>query len=494
MRNSKQIALIALIALVLSSAGSTSAAERLPNIVVLLADDLGYGELGCQGNEQIPTPQIDSIAGKGVRFTQGYVTAPFCSASRAGLLTGRYQTRFGFEFNPIGAQNEDPDAGLPVGEKTLADVLVDAGYVTGLVGKWHLGGTARYQPMRRGFDEFFGFLHEGHYFTPPPYRNTTTWLRRKVLPGGGEGRWRSSDDRLIYSTHMGNTEPDYDADNPIYRAGQPVAEPEYLTDAFTREAVDFIERNADKPFFLYVAYNAVHSPLQATNAYVDKFAHIEDIQRRIFAAMLANLDESVGSILGKLRDEKLERDTLVFFLSDNGGPTRELTSSNLPLRDGKGSVFEGGLRVPFMAQWPGRLPAGETYTEPVISLDIFATAAAVADAPLPKSNQYDGVDLLPYLTEKRASRPHDRLFWRTGSRTAIRVGDWKLLKNPRRSANPDWQLYNLADDLAEQRDLSKTEPSKRRELVAAWEELNIQMSDPVWNPRRPKRNSKERTK
>ena len=197
-------------------------------------------------------------------MTQGYVTAAYCSASRAGLLTGRYQTRFGYEFNPIGAQNEDPAAGLPTSERTLADVLVNAGYVTGLIGKWHLGGTAKYHPIRRGFDEFFGFMHEGHYFVPPPYRQATTWLRRKVLPGGGMGRWTSTDGRSIFSTHMGYTEPDYDADNPIYRAGQPVDEQNYLTDAFTREAVDFIDRNADRPFFLYLAYNAVHSPALAS--------------------------------------------------------------------------------------------------------------------------------------------------------------------------------------------------------------------------------------
>ena len=241
-----------------------TAAERLPNVVILLADDLGYGETGCQGNKEIPTPHIDSLADGGVRMTQGYVTAAYCSASRAGLLTGRYQTRFGYEFNPIGAQNEDPTAGLPTSERTLADVLVNAGYVTGLIGKWHLGGTAKYHPIRRGFDEFFGFMHEGHYFVPPPYRQATTWLRRKVLPGGGMGRWTSTDGRSIFSTHMGYTEPDYDADNPIYRAGQPVDEQNYLTDAFTREAVDFINRNADRPFFLYLAYNAVHSPALAS--------------------------------------------------------------------------------------------------------------------------------------------------------------------------------------------------------------------------------------
>lgn len=459
-------------------------AGQSPNIVLFLADDLGYGETGCQGNPQIPTPHIDSIAANGVRFTQGYVTAPFCSASRAGLLTGRYQTRFGHEFNPTGAHNEDPDAGLPTTEKTLADVLVDAGYVTSLVGKWHLGGTARYNPIRRGFDEFFGFLHEGHYFVPPPYDGVTTWLRRRVLPGGGKGRWTVPGGRLIYSTHMGNTEPDYDADNPIYRAGQPVPEPAYLTDAFTRESLSFIDRQANNPFFLYVAYNAVHSPLQGADAYMRKFGHIEDIQRRIFAAMLANMDDSVGAILDKLREKKLEDNTLVFFISDNGGPTAELTSSNKPLRAGKGSVYEGGLRVPFLAQWKGTLPKGKIYREPVISLDVFATATSLAGAKLNKRKVYDGVDLVPHLTGKNKGRPHEQLFWRTGNRSAIRLGDWKLLRNPGRGQSSAWQLYNLANDIGEQHNLADQNPDKVRELLAAYEKMNSKMIEPVWTARR----------
>lgn len=460
-----------------------AAPKKLPNIVLLLADDLGYGELGCQGNPEIPTPHIDSLAANGVRFTQGYVTAAFCSASRAGLMAGRYQTRFGYEFNPIGAKNEDPNAGLPVGEKTLADVLVNAGYVTALVGKWHLGGTAKYNPIRRGFDEFFGFLHEGHYFVPPPYHGATTWLRRKVLPGGGSGRWISADQKLVYTTHMGNTEPDYDADNPIYRAGQPVEEKEYLTDAFTREAVGFIDRNADKPFFLYLAYNAVHSPLQGADKYMEKFAHIEDIQRRIFAAMLANLDDSVGAVLKKLREKGVEENTLIFFFSDNGGPTRELTSSNLPLRDGKGSVYEGGIRVPFIAQWKGRLPRKMTYDLPVISLDVFGTAAALAGVKLDKRRKYDGVNLMPYLAGNQRGRPHDELFWRIGNRAAIRKGDWKLLRNPVRGRPAAWQLYDLANDISEENDLAGKNPAKLRELLKAWEKTNAEMIDPVWNPR-----------
>jgi arylsulfatase A-like enzyme len=457
--------------------------DSRPNILVLVADDLGYGELGCQGNSQIPTPHIDSIARNGVRFTQGYVTAPYCSASRAGLLTGKYQTRFGYEFNPVGALNEDPAAGLPVSERTLADHLREAGYATGLIGKWHLGGTAKYHPYRRGFDEFFGFLHEGHYFVPPPYRGVTTMLRRRTLPTGGKGRWTSRDGQLVLSTHLGYNEPDYDADNPIYRGGQPVEEREYLTDALTREAVDFIGRNAERPFFLYLAYNAVHSPLQGADAYMRKFSSIDDVHRRIFAAMLSNLDDSVGSVLRKLRDEKLEENTLVFFISDNGGPTRELTSSNAPLRGEKGQVYEGGIRVPFLLQWKDRLPGGGEYENPVISLDIFATASRVAGHALPPD--IDGVDLLPFIAGNRQGRPHESLFWRLGNRTAIRVGDWKLLKDrPQQNSDDAWELYNLASDLSESHNLAGSETQRLRQLKDEWNRFNDRMIDPVWSPGR----------
>ena len=494
MNFSRQFAAVfCLVACVVSDASTTAgaaekdasdrASRRRPNILLLLADDLGYGELGCQGNPEIPTPHIDSIARNGVRFTQGYVTAPYCSASRAGLLTGKYQTRFGYEFNPVGALNEDPDAGLPVSERTLADHLHDTGYATGLIGKWHLGGTAKYHPYRRGFDEFFGFLHEGHYFVPPPYHGVTTMLRRRTLPTGSKGRWTSRDGQFVLSTHMGYDEPHYDADNPIYRGGQPVEEHEYLTDALTREAVDFIDRNAERPFFLYLAYNAVHSPLQGADAYMRKFAHIDDIQRRIFAAMLSNLDDSVGLVLQKLREEGLEDDTLIFFISDNGGPTRELTSSNAPLRGEKGQVYEGGIRVPFLLQWKGKLPPGATYDKPVISLDVFATASKVAEHAAPAG--IDGVDLLPYLTGQHDGRPHESLFWRLGNRTAIRAGDWKLLKNPsRRNGDDAWELYHLANDVGESRDLASHEPQRVQEMIAAWKQFNGQMIDPVWQPGR----------
>ncbi|QEG38111.1 sulfatase-like hydrolase/transferase [Roseimaritima ulvae] len=470
-------------ALFLTAATSIlAAADQQPNIVVLFADDLGYGELGCQGNPEIPTPHIDSIASNGVRFTDGYVAGPNCSPSRAGLLTGRIPTRFGYEFNPTGAFNEQPGFGLPVAEITIAETLQNAGYTTGLIGKWHQGGTADYHPFRHGFDEFFGFLHEGHYFVPPPYKGVTTMLRRKRLPGGLTGRWVGKKG-LIYTDHMGHNEPDYDADNPITRGGQPVVETEYLTDAFTREAVDFIDRHDDKPFFLYLAYNAVHSPLQGADAYMEKFSHIEDIQRRIFAAMLSNMDDSVGAVMAQLRKSGLEENTIVFFLSDNGGPTRELTSSNFPLRGSKGEMYEGALRVPFMMQWKGKIPAGQTYEKPVSSFDIFATATANSEGAI-APEVVEGVDLVPFVTGKKTGPPHETLFWRQGGRSGLRHGDWKIVrmggwKGLSNSQTP-WELYDLSKDLSEEANLAKSNPERLNELVELWEKMNGEMAEPLF--------------
>ena len=467
-----------LVALLFMAASEVAAEADNPNIIVLLADDLGYGELGCQGNEEIPTPHIDSIAANGVRFTNGYVTGPNCSPSRAGFLSGRIPTRFGYENNPIGHRNETPASGFPTSETTLAETMQDAGYTTGLLGKWHLGGTAAYHPFRHGFEEFFGFMHEGHYFVQPPYEGVTTMLRRKTLPDGEVGRWIGKK-KLIYHKWPSN-EPDYDADNPIIRGGQPVMETEYLTDALTREAVDFIDRHDDKPFFLYLAYNAVHSPLQGADAYMRKFSHIQDIQRRIFAAMLANMDDSVGAVMKQLRKSGLEENTLVFFLSDNGGPTRELTSSNAPLRGQKGMMYEGGLRVPFMVQWKGTLPKGKVYNHPVTSLDIYATAAANAKATAPEN--IEGVDLIPYLTSKRSDRPHDTLFWRQGNKAGLRHGDLKLVRMGGRKAvgNAKWELYDLSKDISEERNLAKANPEHLSELVALWKKMNGEMQEPLF--------------
>ena len=457
----------------LFAAGPAAVAADRPNIIFIVADDLGYGELGCYGGKDIPTPQIDSIARQGVRFTNAYVTAPFCAASRAALLTGRYQTRFGFENNPIGAANADPAIGLPLTETMLPEVLRNAGYATALIGKWHLGGAPIFNPQRRGFDTFFGFLHEGHYYVPPPWKDHVTWLRRRTLPDGGTGRWTSPDGRLVWSTHLGNFEPDYDADNPLLRNSQPVDEKANLTDALTREAEEFVTRHKAQPFFLLLAYNAVHSPLQGADAYLEKFAHIADIQRRIFAAMLAQLDDGIGRVLARVRSEGLEQRTMIVFLSDNGGPTRELTSSNRPLRGEKGALLEGGIRVPMMLQWKGRVPPG-VEQRMVSALELFPTAVTAAGGKAPV--KLDGVDLLPHLG--RNDGPiRTQHYWRVGPQAAFRAGEWKIYRG--RGART-WQLFNLVNDIGEEHDLGAANPAKLAELEQGWEALNREMVEPLW--------------
>ena len=426
-------------------------APKRPNIVVIVADDLGYAELGCQGSADIRTPHIDSIARHGVRFTSGYVTAPVCSPSRAGLLTGRYQQRFGHELNAIGPQNRLPHVGLPTAERTIADNLRAAGYATGIVGKWHLGGTEPYHPQRRGFDEFFGFLHEGHFYVDGHRSQAVSLLRPN--------------------------EPPYDEQNPLLRGMQPVVDFGYLTGAFTREAVAFIERHRDRSFFLDLPYNAVHSPMQATEDDLVRFPEIKDRKRRIFAAMLAALDEGVGAVLGKLRETGLMQDTLVIFVSDNGGPTAELTSSNAPLRGGKGQLYEGGIRVPFLMQWESHLPGGVVYDRPVSSLDVLPTALAAAGVKRADGAKLDGVDLLPYLGGRKDGSPQERLYWRYGGKAAIREGRWKLVRD---GGEKHWELYDLDKDIGEADDMAARQSEVVARLRAAWERWDSGLIQPLW--------------
>jgi arylsulfatase B len=443
----------ALLALLPPLPGSVHAAPpgRPPNIVLILADDLGYPELGCQGAADVRTPHIDAIARHGIRFTSGYVTSPVCSPSRAGLLTGRYPQRFGHELNALGPQNRLPHVGLPTSEKTIADYLGAAGYATGAIGKWHLGGTEPYHPQRRGFGEFFGFLHEGHFYVGDRRTKAVSLLRPD--------------------------EPPYDDQNPVLRDTQPVGDFGYLTEAFTREALAFIDRHRDRPFFLYLPYNAVHSPMQATEKDLGRFHEITDRKRRVFAAMLSALDEGVGAVLGKLREAGLTKNTLVVFLSDNGGPTAELTSSNAPLRGGKGQLYEGGVRVPFLLQWMGHLPGGVVSDRPVSSLDVLPTALAAAGVQSPDQAKLDGVDLLPHLVGRNDGLPHERLFWRYGGKAALREGRWKLVRD---GAHQPWELYDLGKDVGESDDQAARKPEVVGRLVAAWGRWDAGMIQPLW--------------
>ena len=420
--------------------------KRKPNILVILSDDMGYADVGFHGCKDIPTPNLDALAASGVRFTNGYVSGPYCSPTRAGLMTGRYQTRFGHEFNP-GSGN----GGLPLTETTLADRLKAAGYITGLVGKWHLGGQPQFHPRRRGFDEFFGFL------------------------GGGHNYFRSAG---------------------IFRDFAPVDEEEYLTDAFGREAAAFIDRHQSQTWFLYLAFNAVHTPMQADDARLNKFTGIEDKKRRTYAAMMSALDEAVGRVMKKLSAAGLQDDTLVFFINDNGGPTMPGTtinsSRNDPLRGSKRTTLEGGIRVPFLVSWPGRIKPG-VYNEPVIQLDAHVTALAAAGAEVQPQWQLDGVNLLPFLSGRKTGAPHDALYWRFGRQTAIRMGDYKLV---RYDSNADTRtgvrnqpvtaarLYRLSDDIGETKDLADALPDKAKELQSKWDVWNATLVKPLWGDRK----------
>ncbi|MFI5401754.1 MAG: sulfatase [Planctomycetota bacterium] len=404
------------------------AGERPPNIVIILADDLGYADLGVQGSGDLATPHIDALAREGARFTNGYASAPVCAPTRAGLLTGRYQQRFGFEFNA--PEPRATEYGLPREEATLAERLKVRGYATGMVGKWHLGFRPELTPARRGFDEFFGFLGGMRSYFPRPKAD------------------------------------------PVLRGEVPVKETEYLTTAFGREAAAFVERHRDEPFLLYLAFNAVHAPLQAPDTDVGRFKDITDPKRRIHAAMVASMDDAVGALLEKISHTGLEERTLVFFLSDNGGPTRETAASNAPFRGRKGQVYEGGIRVPFLVRWKGRVGA-QVRDEPVISLDVAATVLAAAGVEIPKT--FDGVDLLPLLDGKNARPPRDALFWRYGDQSAVRAGEWKLVVREGRE-----ELFHLGRDAGERKDLAAAEPERAKALREAYAKWAAGLAPPRW--------------
>lgn len=422
------------------------AQTRRPNIVIIVADDMGYADIGVHGSKDIPTPNIDSLAKAGLRFTDAYVSGPYCSPTRAGLLTGKYPQRFGHEYN-IGIAPAHADAGLPVNETTVADRLRAAGYRTAVFGKWHLGSAPRFHPMERGFDEFFGFLHGTHeYMTPTP---------NEV--------------------------------NPLYDGKKTVTEPAYLTDVLADRAVDFINRHRMQPFFLYLAFNAVHVPLQATDKYMNRFPNIADKDRRIYAAMLSAMDDGIGKTLAALDHDN----TIIFFFSDNGGPTivgGVNGSSNAPLKGSKRMTYEGGIRVPFIVKWKGRLAPSTIYSQPVIQLDVLPTALAAAGVKLGHVN-LDGVNLLPFLTGDRKGGPHEILYWRLGALMAIRKGDWKLLRMSDTGFKEDptpltdlskLELYNLKDDISETNNRAAAQPKKVRELADEWTRWTKGLSMPLW--------------
>lgn len=412
-----------------------------PNIVLILADDLGYGDLGVTGSKQLKTPHIDMLAKNGIFFPQAYVSAPVCSPSRAGLITGINQVEFGHDNNIGGNQpGFDPDfMGLPLDQKTIADHLSATGYVNGLIGKWHLGDAAQFHPLKRGFQEFWGYTGGGHdYFKSHP---------------NGKG-------------YLSPLESNFKTPQEI----------SYLTDDKGDECVSFIKRHKKKPFFLFASFNAPHTPMQALEKDLALFGHITDKKRRTYAAMVYRLDVNVGKIIEALKKEGLTENTLVVFLSDNGGPVFSNASLNAPYNGSKGILLEGGVHVPFIMSWPGVLPKGQTYEHEVSALDLTPTFLVLAGVAKKDGHPFSGKNLLPYILGEKTDAPHTNLKWRFTISAAIREGDWKLIRLPDRLP----LLFHLPTDISEKKNLSLENIEKTQELLKKLGDWDVGLPHPVF--------------
>jgi arylsulfatase A-like enzyme len=423
------------------SAQSAHSNQGKPNFILIVADDLGFADLSLHGSKQIPTPNIDRLAAEGINFTQGYVSAPVCAPSRAGLMTGKNQVKFGFDNNL--AENQpgfNPEfRGLPLSEKTIADRLKPLGYVSGLIGKWHLGEGESFHPLNRGFDEFWGYQGGGHdYFTSQP-----------------DGKGYLSPIECNYKTPQSIT---------------------YITDDKGDECVGFIKRHKNQPFFLFASFNAPHTPMQATKADLELFSHIQDEKRRTYCAMVHRLDINVGRIMKTLEEEGLSENTVIVFISDNGGPCDQNASVNAPLNGQKGILLEGGIRVPFIMKWTGQIPSGKTFEHPVISLDLAPTFIELAGGKISEDDKLDGVNLIPFITGKTKERPHELFNWRFTISAVVREGDWKLVRLPDRLP----MLFNLAEDISEQNDVALQNPERTKTMLKQLGLWDVSLPHPVF--------------
>ncbi len=464
---------------------------NLPNIILIIVDDLGYSDLGSYGNKNIHTPNIDALGRNGVRFTQAYVTSPICAPSRMGIITGRYQQRFGAEFmlydkfaptvkktiarhflsgknKPEGLSTLKPDfflnrsayaTDLPATEITIATLLKQKGYHTGYVGKWNLSSTPDVYPDMYGFD--YSYYFQGALSRYVDETSDSSHYINRHLP------WAFSE-IPAWAPRQGGT---------AIREGRTIVrDTGYLTFSFADKAIGFIEQNKGNPFFLTLSFNAPHDPFQVPKKYFDRVTTETDTIKRVYYGMIEALDDAVGNVMNRLEKEGLLNNSLIFFISDNGGATYTRATDNAPLRGGKCTHFDGGISVPFFIQYPKAIHPGKAYTGAVSSLDIFSTIAAVSGASLP-DKIYDGVNLLPYL-DSNTGIPHDTFFWRSGYSKAFRKGEWKLYVNEKNKAT---YLFNIATDREEKYDRSRTEPAKLKELMddlKQWELKNT--IDPLW--------------
>ena len=420
-------------------------AQEKPNIILLYSDDAGYADFGFQGSETMKTPNLDKLASEGVIFTQGYMSGSTCGPSRAGLFTGRYQQRFGFEENNVDgfmsevSAKDGEEMGVPLSEKMMGEYLKELGYATAYYGKWHLGGADRFHPTKRGWDEFYGFRGGARSYWAYP----------------GEYDYRMN---LLEKNFGTFEEPD-----------------KYLTDELAEAAVDFIERNKDRPFFAVLAFNAVHTPMDATDEDMQLYPELSGLRQQV-AAMTSGLDRACGKVLNKLVELGIDDNTIVVFTNDNGGPTDKNGSCNWPLAGSKSNQLEGGIRVPFVMKWPGQIEAGSQYTKPIISLDLIPTFVMAAGGDAESVTTLDGVNIMPFLNNEEIGRPHETLFWKKEVRAVIRKGDWKLMRHMDRPA----ELYNIAEDISERNNLADQYPEKVKEMFKELYEWEMTLGRPAW--------------
>jgi len=414
------------------NADNVDSFSEKPNVIVIIADDAGYIDFGFMGSEDLETPEIDKLAQSGVIFTDAHVSATVCGPSRAGLITGKYQQRFGFEANGTG-YGDSGDIGLSDDVVTMADVFKQNGYKTIAMGKWHLGGTESDHPNSRGFDEFYGFMAGSRSYFPieSPTKN-----------------------------------------NMLQHNGTRVKFEGYLTDVLGDQSLKYVEENKDQPFFMYLAYNAVHTPMEAKAEDLEKY---KNHPRKTLAAMTWSLDQNVGNLRDKLSKLGILDNTLIYFLSDNGGAHNN-DSKMGPLKGWKGNKFEGGHRVPFLVSWPGTITGKQTFDGLTSALDIFTTSIDAASIQKDESLDLDGVSLLPYLKNEKQGDPHNKLFWRKLDEAGARIGDHKLI----RLNDFGFTLYNLEKDLGETIDISKIEVETFKTVVNELETWETKLLKPLW--------------
>jgi arylsulfatase A-like enzyme len=459
------------------AAPAEAAAAQKPNIIVILADDLGYADISAYGIHRIDTPNIDSIGNEGIMFTDGYASAPVCAPSRAGLQTGRYQDRFGFEFNNGPALRDLVQGlGLAVGEITIADQLRKNGYHTGAIGKWHMGSQDQFYPTNRGYDEFVGFLPGETAYIDPSLPGVHFWNPRGAADADATG------ERPRRHTRGPLSQVVEGPNRTVVHNEQ-----QYLTEYWADRAVEYIHRNSghDRPYFLYLAPNATHAPFMVTDKYYNRFPQIKDEGMRTYAGMISALDDAVGRVLKAVDDSGQANNTLIFFMTDNGcaGYIPGICSCQ-PLRGGKLTHYEGGVRVPFMVRWPAKFKTHQVDHRVVSLLDVFPTSVAAAGGTMPKDRVYDGVNLIPYLTGDQSGTPHDELMWRRTPLVSIRKGDWKLWESTGTEYGNYTLLFNLKSDLNESTNVAPKCPDKVKELEGDIKQWAKDLKDPSW-PSRP---------